>query len=180
MHETDGRRLRHGERLARDGDGARAGAAGVGRHTERDRTVPAAAGARGDGDPRAPLLAVQAQPAPADTATVPVPPDAAIEAFDGPTGYVQRPGADPWHWSRHCGGSAVPRLRNGGPLVSQDIAPIRRSLAGLGAMLTRTVAAPLPLTGVANEIQLASVATVHEQALIVDTATSRVSPRRRW
>ena len=31
----------------------------------------------------APLLAVQAQPLPADTATVPVPPDAAIEALVG-------------------------------------------------------------------------------------------------
>ena len=43
-------------------------------------------------------------------------------------------------------------------------------------MLTRTVPAPLPVTGVVNEIQLASVAMVHEQALSVDTATSRVSP----
>ena len=31
------------------------------------------------------LLAVQAHPVPADTATVPVPPDAAIVAFNGPT-----------------------------------------------------------------------------------------------
>src|SRR5688572_15130588 len=54
--------------------------------------------------------------------------------------------------------------------------PIRRSSAGLGAMVTRTVSAPLPVARVANEIQLASVAMVHEQGLTVDTATSRVSP----
>ena len=42
-------------------------------------------------------------------------------------------------------------------------------------MVTRTVPAPLP-DRVANEIQLASVAMVHEQALTVDTATSRVPP----
>ena len=43
-------------------------------------------------------------------------------------------------------------------------------------MITRTVSAPLPVARVANEIQLASVAMVHEQALTVDTATSRFPP----
>ena len=43
-------------------------------------------------------------------------------------------------------------------------------------MITRTVSAPLPVARVVNEIQPASVEMVHEQALIVDTATSRVSP----
>ena len=54
--------------------------------------------------------------------------------------------------------------------------PTRRSSPGFGAMLTPTVPSPLPVTGVVNEIQLASVATVHEQPLVADTATCSSTP----
>ena len=45
-----------------------------------------------------------------------------------------------------------------------------------GATLKPTVPSPLPVTGVVNEIQLASVAAVHEQPLVADTATCCGTP----
>ena len=117
------------------------------------------------------LLAVQVQPLPAVTVTVPLPPVSATVAFDGPTRYVQAPGT-----AGPSGVSACPACVTVDLWSPRMIVPIRRSSKGLGGMVRRTVAAPLPVTGVANEIQLAFVAMVHEQPLIVDTATSRVPP----
>jgi hypothetical protein len=56
------------------------------------------------------------------------------------------------------------------------IVPTRRSVPSCGAMRTPMLPSPLPVAGVVNDIQLASVAAVHVQPPGADTATSRVPP----
>jgi hypothetical protein len=56
------------------------------------------------------------------------------------------------------------------------IVPVRGSLSGLGATLTRTVPAPLPLVADENDSQLVLVEKVQAHPLAADTEMSRSPP----